>query len=323
MSGPQEVSELLLILYRAARELPTAQFQDAALHLVKPLVEFDSAQWGSGSHNPKWISKRHVHLHREPDDAAAVYEEVKEQDDAVKLCWTMQRGVIGYNIPELMNGKSRSGIRAYAKRIQHENVLIAFDVDTVQAFTKWISLYRAEREHRFTDDELALVRILEPHLWEALAINRLTNLQHLANDDTSRKFDLGICDREGHVLHMERGFHELLQEEFGGVSGRRIPAICIDALLRGDRFLGRKVVIQVAQQSDVMFLKARAPHLVDRLSSRERQIARQVAEGWSHKEIAAKLGIAPATARNHIQAIHGKLEVHNAAEMAAALNSCL
>nr|WP_158651774.1 LuxR C-terminal-related transcriptional regulator [Marinobacterium profundum] len=44
-----------------------------------------------------------------------------------------------------------------------------------------------------------------------------------------------------------------------------------------------------------------------------------MARGLSHKEVARALGIAPATARNHIQAIHERLRVRNSAELVEQL----
>jgi len=133
MSDSIEVSDLLLALYRASRELPVDQFQDAVLELLRPSIAFDSAQWGSGPHKTDWISKRQVHLYREPDDAAEIYEEVKDQDDAVKLAWRKKRGVLNYNIADLMTGKSRLGIRDYAKRVEHANLMLSFDIHPTTA----------------------------------------------------------------------------------------------------------------------------------------------------------------------------------------------
>jgi DNA-binding NarL/FixJ family response regulator len=70
----------------------------------------------------------------------------------------------------------------------------------------------------------------------------------------------------------------------------------------------------------MMYLKARRLRAVDMLSRRELVVARHVAQGLSHKAIAARLGTAPQTVRNQIQTIHDKLGVHNVAEIIAELN---
>ena len=50
---------------------------------------------------------------------------------------------------------------------------------------------------------------------------------------------------------------------------------------------------------------------IDVLTVRETEIARELANGASHKLIARDLGISPATARNHIQSIYRKTGVDN------------
>lgn len=57
----------------------------------------------------------------------------------------------------------------------------------------------------------------------------------------------------------------------------------------------------------------------DGLSPRELQVARLVAGGRSAKEVARLLGIAPATARNHLQRVHARLGSHSASELAVRL----
>jgi DNA-binding NarL/FixJ family response regulator len=70
---------------------------------------------------------------------------------------------------------------------------------------------------------------------------------------------------------------------------------------------------------DLFFLKARALGAVDRLTKREKEIAERFAQGLSHKEIAKVLDIAPATVRNYIQTIYGKLGVRDKAALASLM----
>jgi len=60
--------------------------------------------------------------------------------------------------------------------------------------------------------------------------------------------------------------------------------------------------------------------LSDRLTSRERQIADEIANGLTHKEIARLLGLSPATVRNHTQTILVKLGVHSKATLSKVLH---
>lgn len=57
----------------------------------------------------------------------------------------------------------------------------------------------------------------------------------------------------------------------------------------------------------------------DLLTQREREVARALANGKSHKETARLLGIAPSTVRNQTQAIYTKLNVGNRSNLTAAV----
>lgn len=59
---------------------------------------------------------------------------------------------------------------------------------------------------------------------------------------------------------------------------------------------------------------------VDMLTNREREVARALSDGKSHKEVARLLGLAPATVRNQTQSIYAKLGVDNRANLAAMVN---
>ena len=64
------------------------------------------------------------------------------------------------------------------------------------------------------------------------------------------------------------------------------------------------------------FLRARPLSAVDRLSPRERQVATLLIEGCTHKDVAARLGLSPNTARTHIALLYKRLGVSNKAQMA-------
>ena len=63
-----------------------------------------------------------------------------------------------------------------------------------------------------------------------------------------------------------------------------------------------------------------ARNRISSLSPREREVARALSEGHSHKEVARLLGLAPATVRNQTQSIYHKLGVDNRASLSAMLN---
>ena len=57
----------------------------------------------------------------------------------------------------------------------------------------------------------------------------------------------------------------------------------------------------------------------DALTVREKAIASLLAYGQTHKQVANQLNRSPATVRNQIQTIYGKLQVDNVAALAQAI----
>jgi len=319
MTLAEELNGLLLSLYRAAREIPLAEFQRAALELIRPTLRFTTARWGTNPLPGNTAAKGSAHLYSDHPVTAAVYEEIKDRDLSVQIELYRRKGPIDYGVGTLLHGKCRSASRDCAKRSGHQNVILAFDVDTAKKLLKWMSFYRADHHQPYDARDYRLARLLVPHLWEALTLNRMTQLEHIDRSGVDRPFKLGIADTNGVLHHAESDFGALLRSEFGNSADRQLPPACLITLLERGRYVGDSVVIWVAQRTDVLFLKARSPIAVDRLSPREREISNAIARGKSYKEIALELAIAPATVRNHIQAIHQKLAVSNAAGLIAQL----
>lgn len=57
---------LVLRLYHGVREVPFAQFQDYALNIIKPVLDFDAAKWGMGIHDERGTFISNVHLYQLP-----------------------------------------------------------------------------------------------------------------------------------------------------------------------------------------------------------------------------------------------------------------
>lgn len=319
--GDVEVfSDLLLALYRESRERPLSEFQDAAIELAKSCLNFDSAMWGSASMTSDGLAIHNVHLHNEPPDMVAAYESVRHKDAAMFELWKRKGGTLSFSAGSLLVGKDKQDARAHTRRFGHENILLTCDVDSEEQFVRWISLYRAGADDHYSERERQLAQMLRPHLLEALALNRISHLESLGADRRKRRYYLALADREGMLYHAEVGFTDLLAREYSVRRQRRLPDALLQCFGDGRDYKGKEMVAEASHQAGLLFLKARPRCAADGLSERELQVARQIARGRTYKEVAATLGIAPTTARNHLQAIHEKLQVRNKAQLIAQLN---
>ena len=83
----------------------------------------------------------------------------------------------------------------------------------------------------------------------------------------------------------------------------------VQSAMQDTSWLGQKIVEKLATITRAKGAPAKQPELAA-LPARARDVLGLVAQGLSDDEIAAKLGIARNTLRNHIAAIYGKLGVH-------------
>ena len=144
------------------------EFQATALELLKPSLRFTAAQWGTGPITGNSASKRTVHLYNDAPDAAAAYEEIKDQDIPVQIALKRRKGIFRYNVQRLLRGKQYTGIRAYAARLEHQNVILAIDCDMATSSSGRCRFLRAKDSDCYTEAERRYTTLLMPHLWEAL-----------------------------------------------------------------------------------------------------------------------------------------------------------
>ena len=83
----------------------------------------------------------------------------------------------------------------------------------------------------------------------------------------------------------------------------------VQSAMQDTSWLGQKIVEKLAGITRAKGSAAKQPEL-DALSTRAREVLGLVAQGLSDEDIAARLGIARNTLRNHIAAIYARLGVH-------------
>jgi DNA-binding CsgD family transcriptional regulator len=310
-----DFSSLVLSCYRLSEELAPEHFQDEALTLLKTVLPFDSCMWGTASGADDGIDIHTIHLHQKSPEMLTAYAEVKHQDTAAQIMLQQPRSTRGFNAGQLFHRKDQGDIRDFLRRFQQENVFITASNDPGTKLGHWISLFRADRHQVCTEDERLLLDQLAPHVMQALMFNRVLHLNRsvLANAAQTPRGS-AIADLRGVLYHMDTAFTELMRLEWTAWTGAKLPARLLDSMLRGaSRHAGAMVVVEHRLEQSLLFVKVRKRCKADDLTERELTVARLVAKGATYKEIAHMLGRAPATVRNHIQAIYEKLAVNNIA----------
>lgn len=313
----ERFSTVLLAIYRAAREMPADQFQDSALRLLKPIFGFDSSMWGSGTLSASGMAVHSIHLFEQPPEMVSEWVHINSEDTVAYACARNPGWVMNAHMPTLFRDRTKRAMRDYTTRFEKGSGLVTRYNTANSSLISWISLYRADPERHFEEDDRAGFEALVPHVVEALTINRLIHLDRAFTQEVRRESHLAIVDLRGMVHTAEAGFDELLRREWSAWEGNVLPQPLVAALTDpGGAFRGGRIVVNARRMGDLLFLHARPLTPVDQLSPRESEVAKRFGDGQSYKEVARALGISPATVRNHLQVIYDKLDVNDKAALA-------
>jgi DNA-binding CsgD family transcriptional regulator len=187
----------------------------------------------------------------------------------------------------------------------------------------YLSSYRAgQNTRRWSAEEREFLKC---------AVDQLSSAMKLSSAEPGRVTNPGSVT----ILASETGVGlfglKALREQFGEVWPRWTGDALPEQLARliaipGQHILPERdlsVTVEQTPQFQGMGLRRitlRRLNRFDLLTAREREVARQLAEGRTAKEVARSLGIAPATVRNQTQSIYHKLQVDNRASLAAVVN---
>jgi DNA-binding NarL/FixJ family response regulator len=115
-------------------------------------------------------------------------------------------------------------------------------------------------------------------------------------------------DREAHARAVEAGAAGVLHKSarIGEVIEAARSLVAGEPIFSTDEFVELLRLADRRRERDY-----EAQRAVEKLTPREREVLRALADGLSDKEIAERLHVGVGTVRNHIVSIFGKLEVHS------------
>ncbi|NYE61731.1 DNA-binding CsgD family transcriptional regulator [Duganella sp. 1224] len=311
-------SSLLLELYRAARVMPVAEFPEFALGLLRPCVGFDSARLLTVEFAGSATLIRSSTAYNVAGDHVLDWDAISRKDLVLSAIREQVNRPISFHVPTLFASPEYSVVRDYAERYEHTNGLCVALPDTESGYTDGLSLYRARSDDHFGVPEQLKLRLLMPHLIEALKLNReLAAVSRPAAPQGA----LLIARTDGSVQYCTNAASTLLAKEWSDWHAARLPARLLYELGRPgiQHYEGAWLSVLAERIGDLLFLRLRPQSPLAQLSPREREVARKYSGGASTKEIAAALGLSPATVRNFVQRIYQKLSVGDKATLASLL----
>ncbi|MGB3541185.1 MAG: LuxR C-terminal-related transcriptional regulator [Mesorhizobium sp.] len=308
-------SRFVADMHGVCREAETdvAQF---GLERLRPILGFDCAWYGwTRQHNDRTT----VHASSTIDLPAsfASFWSTMENQDLVAQALRRDRGkVVLYDRHQtsqtdgMIDLSERYSIKRWASAVYNR---------PNRATTFFASVYRTNpHDQPWTNEDLELLQCAVDHIFLAAqaSVGR-------ASREGERRWTTLIVDPAGFAHLGLANSRTLLRTVWPGWQGERLPKPLRQITnTPGTHTLESQGIVvscekdrHAGTQSELIRLKLSMLSQVDRLSSREQQVARLLASGATHKMAAQALGSAPTTVRNQTQAIYDKLGIHSRAEL--------
>jgi DNA-binding NarL/FixJ family response regulator len=314
----QHLLNCILELNRFSVDLPEDQFDQAVFAEINKLIAFDSAVIGSAAIVQNKVVPVAVSLFNLDGDFLELLEKYRHLDNSNFQAIT-QSGVT------LMRSAEQTAIEfrtAVLDRYPVHYSMVTSIIDRRSGVAQGLSINRASTSQQFTESERLLKQALMPHFQEAYVQNRLNRAIDQLQGAAKANYSVLSSTTDGTIIAAASNAMALLVKAFPNWRGGRIPQELVElsqplAVAIYERiFSNANIVVKALRTSKQIVWQVRLPTNVDKLSSRELQVAKAYSNGLSHKEIAKKLNTSPSTVGNQLTKVYEKLQVDNKAALA-------
>lgn len=310
------LGRLVMALHRLAATAAAGDFQRLAFDALQAELGFDSGLWITGAMNPEPICQS-IYAHRQSEEVMRAWQALGNRDSLLtEILRQPGKTLRATSFGPEGGSPFPPARRDHARRYGMEQVLGTSYIDPALGLFEGFAMYRTHHDALFTEPERLLTQHALPHLIEALRINRLRLIRE-EHPACATALSLATCGKKGLLRTAGSNFATLMHQEWPDWRGPQVPAHWLSS--KRKTFVGRSITASLEPSNDLWLVQLRHRSPLDSLSSRETDIARRFGHGLSYQEIAAELGIAPATVRNHLSNVYDKLKVSNKIELAKLL----
>ncbi len=296
-------------LYREAPLIPLSEFSQWALDLLRYVIPFDGAIWGTGH-----LSTQSFHTQTSLDVSPALFDRLLKYNDINPIFarFFTQSGV-AIDMRDVYKDEHFYHSTLYKecfKPFSIERILSSIHLDERSGIFTLLTLYRYDRTHRFSEAEQDIQNRLLFHLLSCAAHRQLIEL---GTDAVSTQGNVAaLCDRQGIYHAATQQFLDLIGDEYESVTQHVFP---INFIGQGEEFVDGRLKFTVQQFGELYKISARWKNQFDDLSAREHEVIAGICEGKTFKQIAKQLSLSPSTVSNHLYRIYLKLGVHTRSEL--------
>ena len=315
-SNMRALSAFVLVLNAQAQKLGMVGLVDWAVSELSDVIGFDSAWYGWAQIRTENTVIHSSALLNLPTEYFAAWTEIADQDVLVAQFLENPYCVPTYN---RIGNMQTDGMETHADRFGIKKMATAMSLRAARSASLYVSAYRNGQSAKdWTRAEKEFLQCAVDNISAAAEIAAMNDLQ----SENGQAATFFLSAQGATIIGLSN-----VRERFGHLwsrsDGDRVPRWLADYLDQpGEHVLiDRELVtscehVATSDGQGLYKVSLRPMRKFDLLTARERNVARILASGKTHKEAARLLGVAPSTIRNQTQSIYEKLRIDNRASLA-------
>lgn len=312
----RSTSDVLLSLYKLSPAEQIGVFDEQILSLLHRHIDFDSAWLGQATMTPNGPTLHCSYLHNLAPAFVRQWERIKGSDPLARTEGALNASTFALSVE---SKAIPPRVRELGRKQNIAHILFAAHTGAVPSHVTHLSLYRGSARDQYEERDFYALQNVIKHVTNVLEQNRLHWMRAMWG---SSQYDaIAMFDRNGVLLHSEGPLHELLIAEWTDWNFTALPdTVRLDFTKNSSGSLtGHYLRVDWRTISNFLLVRIELLGSFDRLSPRERAIARMFGYGHTYKQVARQLGISPATVRHHLRQAYGKLSITSKGELSRLL----
>ena len=302
---PDGVDRYLIDCAAAAVEVPLPRYMDWALEALAPLLRFDSSAWGIGTHAPP-VSHL-VHLRGVPPAMLLAYDAGIAEVDYIRHAAAAAPGttINDFDIRDTHpDAAATIDDRISAPFAIEQTLATSLPHGGRSGLHHFILLWRAKRFDPFDEADRRLVERCIPHMVVGYRIAQKLALTRLAKATTG----YALVDNCGVLHSFDDRFIRIVRDHWPDWADPTVPPPLAAAIAGGEAYALPGLAVQ-ADSHGLLHAVTIAKRRTSPLTPAQQRVAALYAAGYTHRQIADQLGLAPATVRNQVQRIFERLGI--------------
>lgn len=310
-----KMSQYIAMIYKQSRQMNINDFRLFCFNNLHNIIDFDGALWFDRRDNDLAFNDSGTFLYQLPETFMQNYSKYISRtylnEDPIAL-YAAKNPNIAFNINDVFETREAfyqsEMYTHHCKKFQQNDILATLYFSGSAQKMQGVALYKFNTEQFFSNKDKSIKSILDPHFYETMSINILTNFDRICSSDDMCR---AITDIHGNILEAENDFlRKLERHNNSSITNIAIPSLQDNLPIMHYLADGTEIKLQL-KDTLVLIELSNQVDLTNILTAKQLEVYQFLKEGLSDKAIAKKLNISVFTVNNHLKNIYQRLGTKN------------